>query len=71
MYLLHSVDTLGHHLYECNVCKFFWKNLEEWLCKQLKVKFHVTVYEILFGLPLIGDPLLEVLNYFIILAKNS
>ena len=66
-----SVDTVGHHLYECNACKFFWKNLEEWLYKQLKVKFHFTVCEILFGLPLVEDPLLEVLNYVIILAKNS
>ena len=65
-----SVDTVGHHLYECNACKFFWKNLEEWLYKQVKVKFHFTVCEILFGLPLIGDPLLEVLNYVIILAKK-
>ena len=46
------------------------QNLEEWLYKQLKVKFHFTVCEILFGLPLVGNPLLEVLNYVIILAKK-
>ena len=64
------MDTVGHHLYECNACKFFWKNLEEWLYKQPKVKFHFTLGEILFGLPLVGVPLLEVLNYVIILTKK-
>ena len=34
------------------------------------IKGQITVCEILFGLPLIGDPLLEVLNYVIILAKK-
>ena len=57
-------------MYECDTCQFFWKNLEDWLYKQLKVKFHFTVCEILFGLPLTGDPLLEILNYVIILAKK-
>ena len=64
------MDTVCHHLFECNTCQFFWKNLEEWLYKQLSVRFHFTVCEILFGLPLTGDPILEALNYVIILAKN-
>ena len=34
-------------------------------------KCQVSLYcEILFGLPLTGDPILEALNYVIILAKN-
>ena len=64
------MDKVSHHFYECVECINFWKNLEEWLNKKVKVKFHFALCEIIFGLPLSGDPLLEVLIFVIILAKQ-
>ena len=65
-----NIDTIQHHLYECHESLQLWKKIEEWIHDELMVKFNFTVCEIIFGIPLTGDPILEILNYIFMYAKH-
>ena len=63
------VDTIQHHLFQCNLTKVFWKNVEEWIYRSLEIKFNFTECEIIFGIPFNNDPILEIINYILIIGK--
>ena len=65
-----SIDTIQHHLYECEECKNFWKSIEDWIYEKLKVRFNFAICEIIFGFPSTDDPIFQVLNFIIIYAKH-
>ena len=64
-----NIDTVTHHFFECADCIEFWKKVEQWLFEKLKVKFNLTVCEVIFGIPFSNDSLMQIINYVIILAK--
>ena len=64
-----NVDTIQHHLYECEESRKFWNSVENWIHKKLHVKFNFVVCEVIFGLSLAEDPIFEVLNCIIMYAK--
>ena len=65
-----QVDTIQHHLYECKENTKLWTKIQDWIHEKLKVKFKFTVCEVIFGIPLIEDPLFDVLNCIIMYAKH-
>ena len=65
-----NVDTVTPHLFECADCIEFWKKLEQWLLEKLKVKFNLTVCEVIWGISFSNDSLMQIINYAIILAKH-
>ena len=48
----------------------FWKKVEQWLLEKMKVKFNLTVCEVIFGITFSNDSLMQIVNYIIILAKH-
>ena len=47
-----------------------WTKIGDWIHEKLQVKFKCTVCEAIFGLPLIEDPLFDVLNWIIMYVKH-
>ena len=65
-----QVDTIQHHLYECEESLKLWNKIIDWIHQKLKIKLQFTVCEILFGLHLTEDPLFEMLNCIIMYVKH-
>ena len=65
-----NVDTLTHHLFECKESLKFWREVEAFIYEKLGIRLHFTICEIIFGVPLEGDPLAVILNYIFILGKH-
>ena len=64
-----EIDTIEHRLYACEQSRLFWKRLQEWMRDNLEVSFPLTVCEVLFGINLISDPNVKVMNFIILLGK--
>ena len=47
----HSVDTIEHHLYQCENSKIIWDKLENWLLINIQLKLNLKECKILFGIP--------------------
>ena len=62
-------DTNEHHLFYCTECIAFWKKIQDWLSNTIEVTYKFTVCEILLGLEEGQDPVLQLLNFIIIMGK--
>ena len=63
-----ELDTITHHLFECQVVKTFWNEVELWIYDRLGVLFNLTVCEIIFGIREL-DELIRLVNYIILYGK--
>ena len=65
----YEIDTIEHHLYECNPVKEFWHAFQTWLHIGFEYYINFFVIDIVFGV-FIDDMLMHVLiNYCIFIAK--
>ena len=64
-----AIDTIEHHLFQCNQSKNLWNKLETWIYQQLEVKLNLKECEVLFGLPNVTNNHIEPINFLIILTK--
>ena len=64
-----SIDTLEHHLYQCQASKIIWGKVENWLFGCIEIKLNLRECEILFGIPNASDKYLELINFVIIMTK--
>ena len=64
-----KIDTIEHHLYECNESKYFWNRLENWTRNNLEVSFPFTICEIIFGIHISKDCDIDIMNYLILIGK--
>jgi hypothetical protein len=46
-----KIDTIEHHLIECETTETFWRQVFNWWANSLKVWLQVDTYEVLFGIP--------------------
>ena len=63
-----ELDTITHHLFECQVVKTFWDEVELWIYDRLGVLFNLTICEIIFGIREL-DELIRLVNYIILYGK--
>ena len=64
-----AVDTIEHHLYQCDESKTIWLKLENWLFQIIEIKLNLKECEILFGIPHACNEHLELINFVIIMTK--
>ena len=64
-----AVDTIEHHLYQCNQSKNLWNQVETWIFQQLEVKLNLKECEVLFGLPNAINDHIEPIIFLIIITK--
>ena len=64
-----SIDTLEHHIFECEEATPFWSRLQEWMADSLEVSIRLTICEVLFGIPIPDNPDIEVINYIVLIGK--
>ena len=55
-------------MFECQVVKTFWNEVELWIYDRLGVLFNLTVCEIIFGISEL-DELIRLVNYIILYGK--
>ena len=66
-----ELDTVEHHLFECNHLQHFWQQLFNWLSVKTSLRIHLSVTDIIFGIYNdTNDNLLQVYNFCILLAKD-
>ena len=66
-----KLDTLEHHLYECQKLQPFWNNLFTWLHDIYGLRINLSIFDILFGITNVNnDKLFDVFNYCILFAKD-
>ena len=64
------MDTIEHHLVECEATLKFCKMIFNWWATNDKLWFQVETYEILFGIPNDrGELAVNQLNYITLIAK--
>ena len=63
------MDTITHHLFECEEVKSFWNHVQLWILEKLGVKFSFTICEIIFGISH-PDDLMKERNYIILCGKS-
>ena len=51
-----KIDTIEHHLFECEETTLFWNRLEKWMKDNLEVSISLTICEVLFGIPIPNNP---------------
>ena len=64
-----KIDTIEHHLYECDESKYFWKRLENWMRNNLDVSFPLTICEIIFGIQININSDIALINYLTLIGK--
>lgn len=64
-----EIDTIEHHLFYCITSLDFWKKVERWIDGILSIKYQFKICEILLGIIDNNDPVLETLNFVIIMGK--
>ena len=64
-----KIDTIEHHLFECEETILFWNRLQEWMNDNLEVSINLTVCEVLFGIPIPNNPDIEAINYITLIGK--
>ena len=57
-----NVDTVTHHLFECQKSADFWTKVQSFSDKKLGVKLNFSICEVIFGMPITGDLLAAILN---------
>ena len=55
-------------MFECQVVKTFWNEVELWIYDRLGVLFNLTICEIIFGIREL-DELIRLVNYIILYGK--
>ena len=63
------MDTITHHLFECEEVKSFWNHVQLWILEKLGVKFSFTICEIISGISN-PDDLMKAVNYIILCSKS-
>ena len=64
-----KIDTIEHHIFECEETKLFWNRLQDWMSDTLEVSIRLTICEVLFGIPMPDNPDIEAINYITMVGK--
>ena len=66
-----EVDTIDHHLYNCQKLQPFWEDLFSWLFEVYGLRINMSTLDILLGISNNNnDKLMNVFNYCCLLAKD-
>jgi hypothetical protein len=65
-----EVETIEHFFYKCEISNSFWKHIERWLGAVLNIKLHLSMVDILFGVPCESDKILFCINYVLLQGKK-
>ena len=62
-------ETLYHRFYQCSYAKWFWSEFQGYWHQISNQQVHLSLQDVLFGILSKPCPLLNLLNYFIIIGK--
>ena len=66
-----KIDTVEHHLYNCQTLQPFWNQLFLWLESIYGINMNLSVIDIIFGIDNENnDDILHIFNYTILFAKS-
>ncbi len=64
-----KIDTIEHHLYYCIQSRIFWNRIEKWMLTSLETKINLTGFDVIFGLQIQRNSIIDAFNYIILLGK--
>ena len=64
-----NVESIQHLFFDCSKVQFLWKGIENWFSSNFNTKIHLSIVDILFGIPYTKDTLLLYINLIIFYAK--
>ena len=66
-----NIDTIEHHLFSCKESEQLWKKTKDWMTNNLEITYHLTVCEVLFGIPVYNSNSsdIEIINFIILMTK--
>ena len=66
-----EIDTIEHLLFRCRYSKDFWSKVQRWSKNKLDTSLNFTVCEILFDISIEKNDSFNIINFLILLGKQS